>query len=166
MKILTIIIILIVILYYVLGIRIPIQDVTDSFSIEELNKIKFLIKFAKVNNIMDKINEMKGHFVYNDTSKWNLEGIKEYTNYHKDNNDINEIKGTLNALLEKVDNIENVLLNKEHNNSNEFLNIIKNKVKVKNNSKPSIYSPLLNSHSEIDIDDDDEFIRKNLQHKK
>ena len=115
---------------------------------------------------MDKINEMKGHFVYNDTSKWNLEGIKEYTNYHKDNNDINEIKGTLNVLLEKVDNIENVLLNKEHNNSNEFLNIIKNKVKVKNNSKPTIYSPLLNSHSEIDIDDDDEFIRKNLQHKK
>ena len=72
----------------------------------------------------------------------------------------------MNVLLEKVDNIENVLLNKEHNNSNEFLNIIKNKVKVKNNSKPSIYSPLLNSHSEIDIDDDDEFIRKNLQHKK
>ena len=157
-------IILILILNCALGIRIPIQDVTDSFSIEELNKIKFLIKFAKVNNIMDKINEMKGNFVYNDTSKWNLEGIKEYTNYHKDNNDINEIKRTLNVVLDKVNNIENVL--KEHNR-NEFLNIIKNKVpKVKNISNPSPYSPLLTSNSEIDIDDDDDFIRKNLQHKK
>lgn len=157
-------IILILILNCALGIRIPIQDVTDSFSIEELNKIKFLIKFAKVNNIMDKINEMKGNFVYNDTSKWNLEGIKEYTNYHKDDNDINEIKRTLNVVLDKVNNIESVL--KEHN-SNEFLNIIKNKVpKVKNISNPSPYSPLLTSNSEIDIDDDDDFIRKNLQHKK
>lgn len=164
MKILTICIILILILNCALGIRIPIQDVTDSFSIEELNKIKFLIKFAKVNNIMDKINEMKGNFVYNDTSKWNLEGIKEYTNYHKDNNDINEIKRTLNVVLDKVNNIESVL--KEHN-SNEFLNIIKNKVpKVKHISNPSPYSPLLSSNSEIDIDDDDDFIRKNLQYKK
>ena len=157
-------IILILILNCALGIRIPIQDVTDSFSIEELNKIKFLIKFAKVNNIMDKINEMKGNFVYNDTSKWNFEGIKEYMNYHKDDNDINEIKRTLNVVLDKVNNIESVL--KEHN-SNEFLNIIKNKVpKVKNISNPSPYSPLLSSNSENDIDDDDDFIRKNLQHKK
>ena len=90
------------------------------------------------------------------------ENVRIY--YHKDTNDINEIKRTLNVVLDKVNNIENVL--KEHNR-NEFLNIIKNKVpKVKNISNPSPYSPLLSSNSENDIDDDDDFIRKNLQHKK
>ena len=150
----------------VLGMKVPIQDITDSFSIEELNKIKFLIKFAKVNNIMDKINEMKGEFIFNDTSKWNLEGLN---NYNKGNTDINDIKRKLNLVLNKVDNIENLLLRKQNiNNNNEFLNIIKNKANKGNFlSKPSsTYSPLLTSNNEIDIDDDDEYIRKNLQHKK
>ena len=37
-------------------VRIPIQQVSDSFSIEELNKIKFLIKFG---SLMERMSNLR-----------------------------------------------------------------------------------------------------------
>ena len=155
-------------------VRIPIQQVSDSFSIEELNKIKFLIKFAKTNNIMDNIVEMKGNFMFNDTSKWNLTGFNEENEELKEikliNDKISKINEQLNKIEEllKNNNKEKTIEKKPKNifeelsKGNAQFSQEKEKKKEKKEKKENNYSPLLMGKNHFNLDDDEEYIHNTI----
>lgn len=155
------------IIHLCICVRLPIQQVSDSFSIEELNKIKFLIKFAKMNNIMDNIVEMKGNFIFNDTSKWNLNGFNE------ENEELKEIKSIndkIKKINEKLNRIEE-FITKNNNNNKEKITDNKQKnifdeISKGNNQfmqKKNNYSPLLTAKKDFNLDEDEEYIHNSLK---
>lgn len=154
-------------------VRIPIQQVSDSFSIEELNKIKFLIKFAKMNNIMDNIVEMKGNFMFNDTSKWNLTGFNEENEELKEikliNDKISKINEQLNKIEELLKNNKEKTIEKKPKNifeelskGNAQFSQEKEKKKEKKEKKENNYSPLLMGKNDFNLDDDEEYIHNTI----
>lgn len=141
--------------------NISVSKIMSKFSFDELSKIKSVIKFAKKNNILDKIYSSNGEIEFNLNSQNNSTSLNDIFNEIKnEETKISNIENVLNDMKNNLSLIKNNLqkLNSEKNMSKESYSkneIFNNNNNDSNNNRRMSDINRLIEHSKVQDPDED-----------
>jgi len=97
------------------------NSIADRFSVEELDKIKSIIKFAKKNKIIDKIYSSKGDVLIDNLIKTSSIGSNSNSNL-KTNEMLTQVLSLLNSQATKLQSLESEIKTMQNSKNGNIVN--------------------------------------------